>query len=32
MTEPVGTETATETPDPNGPLPQGLEVGHRERA
>jgi phosphate transport system ATP-binding protein len=33
MTEPVGTETkvVSESADPAGPLPQGLEVGHRER-
>jgi phosphate transport system ATP-binding protein len=31
MTEPVGTETATETLDAKGPLPQGLEVAHHGR-
>ena len=32
MTDPAGTDTATETPDPTGPLPQGLDVGRREQA
>ncbi|HKA85003.1 MAG TPA: phosphate ABC transporter ATP-binding protein PstB [Acidimicrobiales bacterium] len=31
MTDPAGTETVTETPDPSGPLPQGLDVGRRQQ-
>ena len=30
MTDPAGTDTATETPDPAGPLPQGLDVARRD--